>query len=398
MDTHEPPDISFFFVSGELIASFIAIFLSFGPLIFKVSQRALRSNGFKEGLIYWSTLCFWIAIVLKAAIKLTVWTNMWISVSSCNPFWKSTVILDIPCMGAMEYCIVSKFEDKRTMQWVNGVMAIFIISTFFHCFWTIVTAEECIRQISGVGITGKVVCSRHEGASVAGQQQQIITVIYCVVHYVVAMLLSGIFLRRIYSVVFKQSPESQPLFHRIATPQKFQRMEKAMNKVIRHCILTVLLSVALILQISLQICGFIDFADSLWIDLFGGFVLFWYFPFADAHYQRYFGWIQRRIFAKWFISKVEDPSKCLLMLQTQHRKEHIVESEENEDNDNVQTQMDIMSTIEEQGVSETVIKTITLLSVMNSAEDEDQRADIDSLSGCQMTDSNKQLESLLTIQ
>ena len=374
MHNDESQDISFFFVLGELIASFIVIFLSFGPLIFKVSKRIPRSNSFKDSMIYLAVLAFWTATFFKAVIKLTVWTNIWISVTSCDPFCKSTVILNIPCLAGTMYCIVAKFENKRTMQWISLLFSIFIAIKLFSYIWTLFTAEGFTRNISGVGIKGKMACSRREGVTVEGQQQQIISIIYCAVHFVVAMSLSGMFLRKIYSVVSKANLNS------FASPRKFKRMEKAMHKVIRHCILSTLLAVGLIIQPILQICGFIDFASSLWINLFGGFVLFWYFPFADAHYQRYFGWIQRRIFAKWFISKVEDPSKFLVMLQSQHRDRTEIKGPadsditENEANDNPHVHVDGT----EVAVTD-ITTTITMLSTMSLADDEDQNRDPHSL-------------------
>ena len=304
MNGDEPQDISFVFVLGEFIASFTVIFLSFGPLIVRVSNQIRKGHKLRNMNMVYLAMAFWISIVIKTIFKVTVWTDLVMSLHSecrrehlcreCDRFWRVNLVLN-QCailLSAMMYCVVSRFREKHQMQWINAMMIIFVVLKLLTCIWIMVSAEGCTRIVKGQSFA---ICRRHQSDYMNGQQQ-IIGVVYCLMHFAVAMLLNGIFLRKIFSVIFRANQETISKEKALKTEERKQR---AMDIVIRHCLLTTLLALSLLIRPTLRLCGLYDFADSLWIDLVGGCAIFLYFPFANKQYRRYFGWIHRWLFAKW---------------------------------------------------------------------------------------------------
>ena len=304
MNGDEPQDISFVFVLGEFIASFAVIFLSFGPLIVRVSNHIRKGHKLRNMNMVYLAMAFWISIVIKTIFKVTVWTDLVMSLHSecrrehlcreCDRFWRVNLVLN-QCailLSAMMYCVVSRFREKHQMQWINAMMIIFVVLKLLTCIWIMATSEGCTRIVKGQSFA---ICSRHQSDYMNGQQQ-IISVVYCLMHFAVAMLLNGIFLRKIYSVIFSAKHKATPMAKAMKMEERKQR---AMDIVIRHCLLTSLLALSLLIRPTLRLCALYDFADSLWIDLVGGCAIFLYFPFANKQYRRYFGWIHRWLFTKW---------------------------------------------------------------------------------------------------
>ena len=66
--------------------------------------------------------------------------------------------------------------------------------------------------ISGFGLKQKIACSCNHGRQ-RSPERVAVTLAYLVMHLLAAMVLSGIFLRKMYNVVIKATPRSTPQTH-----------------------------------------------------------------------------------------------------------------------------------------------------------------------------------------
>ena len=89
--------------------------------------------------------------------------------------------------------------------------------------------------------------------------------------------------------------------HQLESVEKYQKLDRAITVIIRHCILGILWILVAIARLSIFTFGgdHSYFSLSVWMEILLGCVIFMFFPIMDRVYKLLFGSVHSYIFRKW---------------------------------------------------------------------------------------------------
>ena len=299
---------------SELVGFALLVLVAFMLLIrlmYTVFANPAKSR--VERVMEKCLLVWWMALFTVAIIGTVTWTDITYSFpescyngdgpeycESCDWTVKAQYLIGnimIPAEILFFYQINTKFQSKtfvtRLRRWMFIVAAVYIL-TIFEVFGS--SHIGFVQELSGCGRRQYSVCELSDLTEIRSAFISTMLIPTNLLLYIATFIAFNLAFIWRATKIWKQS-----CLEYLDAIKTFKSLESATNSIIRHCILTLAVTVTSVVQLLVFTFGgdYYYLASSVWLWMWIGSLFLMFIPLMDSKYEMVFGRLHRHIFRKW---------------------------------------------------------------------------------------------------
>ena len=290
--------VSFANAVTELVSCVLFLGVSLVAFLYSVTQRPWRTDPHQRTMktCFW---IFWLSLIIRAVLQTLLMTNILFPFTnewSCNLMYillLSGYVLQVPVLLAFFYKMNLRFQSEKVMHrfkiWIYIVTLVLLGGTIASLAMGPVGRMAELNTSNSDGYQYRICI--YSGHPIDIFFDEFIGFAICPFVLMTTFALNLAFILRSKQIWTKSAGQ----LNQIKSVAKYEKLDRSIGVIIRHCILCSLLMASTVAGIVMVFFG----SQSIWFSIVVLCVLSLLFPWTSTIYKVLFYSIHTRIFRKW---------------------------------------------------------------------------------------------------